>query len=223
MIIDIDSIYSFIFQHFEKTFKNFLTKKELELRTSYITENFTTLPPLSIFKTLLYCDTNNEVGKLAIDFRIKFINSDFETVISECSSFEIDNFESECKEELYRHIIQECSLINFAFLRKSINKDLNLEELYNEHNNVSLSLNRIDKCVCRAQLLDSKAYWLNSNEKCISAIYGINILDGSKLSNESIEIIENENRSRIELFSKLKDKYPNLHKSEFVKHCEFLG
>lgn len=223
MNIEKDDIYSFIFKVFEKTYSKFISREEINKRTSYIVDNFHTLPPLSIFKSILYSDTNNEVGKLAIDFRIRFISKDYEQVISSGESYEIDTFEDECKSELLDHIIQECSIINFEFLRKAANPSLNLETLYEEHKQISLKLQRVEKCSCRAQVIDSEAFWLNANEKCISAVYGINIMNGSKLSNESIELIESENRTRFNMFSKLKIKYPNLATSTFVHHHEFLG
>src|SRR5579872_5238303 len=81
----------FLTMVFQKTYSGILTDKEIQDRVVFIVSNMNSLDVQSLFRTVLYSDTENEIGRLAIDFRLRFITMDYASVIKEGVSRELES------------------------------------------------------------------------------------------------------------------------------------
>ena len=84
---NIREILNFISEIFTKTYGEIISSQQINERMKFLEDNLSNLSPLSIMKTILYSDTDNEIGKLALDFRLRFITSDYQNVITSSESY----------------------------------------------------------------------------------------------------------------------------------------
>lgn len=213
----------FLSDLFNFTYGNIISDDEINKRIGFITDHFETLQPLSIFKTILYSDTKNELGKLALDFRMKFISKNYENVIRSGESYEIDNLEDSFGNELRSKIYEECLVINHFLLKIDL---LNSKEEIISHINEFFTFfekEPIKLTGLTLEVIGNIGMWMTLNERCYSGVYGINFVTMEKLPIENITSIKRINESRFKLFSKLKDIYKKPFEQSIVLNVNFFG
>lgn len=217
-----ENIEIYIRSVFETTYRNVLTHEKIEQRIKYIINNFRSIPPISICKTILYSDTRNEMGKLAIDFRLNFITENFENVITHSNSFELDTFEINLKPE----IEEICIVINHFLLKLFLaqnNCPLCISKSYEEMKN-QLSVRERENSGTMWNIRNGVISKLSKNQRCFMASYKIDVDLEIEVSEQTVIAIKSEKgyKERCKLIDILRIKHPVID-IELVQDVNFFG
>lgn len=208
---------------FTHTYSSILSMHELNERIDYIITNINTITPEALYNCLLYSDTRIEVGKLAIDYRMRFCTSDYINVITSGSSYEIDNLIHSEKELIMRDIIGAKILLNMIMFRRlnlSVEPDINKEVLeLNKHFKFELHETDNNIWIPSEHIL----YSMTQNQFCYATVFNQNPFDGLPLNDNVSSSIKSQHKIRCDLFELLKSKNPTGINLLFVTNDNFFG
>jgi len=217
--MDYKEIYKSIFeQNFTNTYKSFLLKHEIEERCSYIMSKLTTLSPEIILKNILYNCDFFEIGKLAIDYRIMFLSSDYKNAIDNALSIEIDSTDF-----LKEHLNKTLICINHAITKAILNGENNIifdSALSDINDYFKIKLYEpLDELFITDKNI---VYYMTHNQSVYCAIFNINIYTNLPLDTVTLNKIKDNLNVRFEILEKLKNKYPNGIDIKLVKNPLFF-
>jgi len=214
---------------FKRTYGNFLDDEEIEVRIMFILSNLNNIEPINLFKCILYSDTKNEVGKLAMDYRIEFINSNYENVIRTGVSFELDNFHFSDKHLLLTEIEDLCMAINVAINNKITSEVLGIQD---HRDNLLSSIEMMADVIDTKLREDNIMFWnlnrgiqhyMTVNQIVYSVIFNQNAFTGDVMNENYCKYIHGSFASRCGLMEQLKRKYKTGVKLELVADKNFFG
>ena len=223
---NIREILNFISEIFTKTYGEIISSQQINERMKFLEDNLSNLSPLSIMKTILYSDTDNEIGKLALDFRLRFITSDYQNVITSSESYELDNFPGLLGDELRREIKETCIVINHFLLKIHLSKK-NCKnciiKLHKEFEHL-LSLRYKEKSGTFWNIRNGIISKLSKNQRCFMACYGIDIEMEEQLSDKIIASIRNgeNDNARCRLIDLTKQRHHHIN-NDLVLNLNFFG
>ena len=201
-----------------KTYKDIMSESDIQLRIDFII-NSIDISAESFYKTILYNDTDNEVGKLAVDYRIKFI-SDYETVIKSGKSIEIDSYSNETLNSIINNTL---SVINYAFVKSVLN---NAPFDYRAAVNEAKSLFPIvSESIPNFVFINGYALeYASVNQIVYSAVFNQNPFNGQPLNSKYSELILNsELKSRCDLMRELQKAHSTGISLNLVRNVDFFG
>lgn len=207
-----------------RTYLTVLTDAEINERVDYIISKKDELDPLCLYKCILYNNTQLEVGKVAVDYRLTFASDDFREAIDNGRSIEIDSLTSPFKEELEREIYNSCLIINHG-MSKSIlsgNISLDLEEAKNELNYAM----KVELHPSRSHVWfrsSSINYMVSTNQMIYACVFNQNPFDGEVIGEEVKKHVSHHYPFHWSLFESLKSKYKSGIKLDLVRNCTFFG
>lgn len=208
---------------FTSTYSNFLTKTEINKRIKFIILNINVINPINIYKCILYSNTNNEFGKLAIDYRLEFIGDNYQKTIMEGLSYEIDNFVFEDTEKLKKEIKNLCLVILDAVSTYMLsNNDYNFLESLNKLKGI-LHVKDVKKTKPIIDIHSGVKYLMSNNQISYSCIFNQNPFTGESVEDEYKLRIEIIYKTRCDLFKVLHKKYKTGIKLKYVTDRNFFG
>lgn len=214
---------------FKRTYGDFLSDDELELRVMYVLNNLHEIEPINLFKCILYSDTKNEVGKLAMDYRIEFIGPNYETAIRTGSSFEIDSFHFHDKHLLINEIDDLCMALNVA-----VNNKITAEvtPMINHRDDILSSIEMLADIMETKLREDNALFWnlnrgiqhyMSINQVVYSVTFNQNPFSGSVMSEGYCKYIKDSFVTRCGLMEQLKRKHKTGIRLELVMNRNFFG
>lgn len=227
---------------FTKTYRHFLTDEEINLRINYIIKKINRNDDVrNIMKTILYSDTTNEIGKLAIDFRLGFISDSYEQYINSGDSYEIDNifvalndrnnkgkkisqdnYNKRIKfdEELKGYLIVINYIVNMYIMNEEL---ISFKDAHNELNNV-IDHEYIIPFTNGWNLHDKIQHIMSLNQVLFMVVYDINPFTNKKPNEQYKNTIKSNFKYRYELFELIKNKHPMLIDNlNYVLETDFFG
>lgn len=208
---------------FNSTYSNFLSNDEIEQRIEYIINNMMKITPINLFKCILYSDTKNEIGKLAIDYRLKFISIEYESCIENGNSFEIENIQFDEKHKLENEIQELCIALNIS---------INSEIANGLEMNVMSSVDFLADVITTKHRKISQPLWnlhegvqhiMSINQIIYSVIFNQNPFNGEIINEQYRNYIKSHFSTRCLLFESLKNKYHSGIKLMYVQNRDFFG
>ena len=85
---------NFLTSVISETFGDFIDSKEIENRSTWILSKINSIAPELLFKNLLYMMNNNPVSKMAIGYKLRFLEDDYKEVFINPFTEEFDNNDS---------------------------------------------------------------------------------------------------------------------------------
>lgn len=197
---------NFLINHFEKAFKNIINNDDLNRRVDFMLDKEKCTNPKSFYKCILYTDLENELGKLAVDFRLRFISQQYEQAIIDGSSYEIDNLNCDFAEDIRSRIDRELIVINDYILKCIL---LHSQINDNDMNIVldKLNISKIDNIHPRLEIIGDRGIYMSDNMRCYCAIHSTNFHFGVTLTKNQVESIRSLYPERILFFDKFREKY----------------
>lgn len=221
-----ENIQLFLKNILENTYKYVLSENDINERLNYLIQDFKKLPILSVCKTILYSNTNNELGKLAIDFRLNFITKNYKKVIIECNSFELDTFPGEIGNNLRNEVLESCIVINHFLFKLFLSGDncpVCISNAYEELKN-QLSVRERTNVETLWNIRNGIISKLSRNQRSFMGSYGIDVDLETNLSGKNIKAIRSEQSDelRCQFLDLVKVKHPNIEIS-LVQDVNFFG
>lgn len=208
---------------FTSTYNSILSEEDISIRVQFIISNLMKLKPINIFKSILYSDTSNEIGKLAIDYRLKFISSEYESCIRKGESYEIDNIEFEEKHILTNEIRELCIALNMAINNEIMNgKDMDIRSSIDFLADV-ISVKHREPQQPTWNLHHGVQHLMSINQIVYSVVFNQNPFDGEIVNEKYQEYIRTHFRTRCLLFEKLHEKYHSGIKLSYVQNRALFG
>ena len=207
----------------ERSYKKHLKIEELNERAKFMTDNIDVILPENLFKSIIYCDTENEIGKLAVDFRLKFISSEYKEAITSGTSYEIDNLVGVFGDELRAEIKLLCIAVNHWMLKFYLSGETkHIKEHINELE-ATIQLKIRETIPPTWEVFDGVISRFSPNQRCYMAVYGVDIGNGRAFPEINRNIIKTNEYSRCKLFDLLKEKYKDGISLTYVKDKAFFG
>lgn len=206
------------------SYSNVLSEDQINERVNYLHENFSIINPENIMKVLLYSDTENELGKLALDFRLQFIKDDYKNLINNPISIELDNLQGELGQFLRSEVSETCVIYNHFLLECYLSsKKLQIKEVHTLFEN-HLNVRYRERMPERWDFRDGIMSLTTKNQRAFMGVYGIDKDTGDKLSESVILAIRNDPSEglRCKLFEILKEKYNSIE-LDLVNNVNFFG
>ena len=223
----VDNVYKNLFRRIlKRTYEKILSDEKIEERVSYFISKLRNIDQQKIFKNLLYNDTSFEIGKLALDYRLRFISDDYKNVIDEASSVEID--QSNISDFLNRQINGVSSIINHAINKFILNGKINDDDFI-KYEESKKEINDVFEVELHESLpgiyIENNYvhFYMTHNQAVYSGIYNINPYNDEPLLEATINFIKHSFNSRWKIFEILKRKYPTCIQDELVKNSVFFG
>jgi hypothetical protein len=219
-----DAVWNAILvQIFTSTYSSALSNEEILCRIDFIIQNLTNINPINLFKCILYSDTTNEVGKLAIDYRLKFILDDYETTIRNGESYEIDNIEFHEKDKLNKEIHELCLALNVLINSKIMgNTQMDIRTCIDHLGDV-ISVKHRDIVNPTWNLHGGIQHIQSINQIVYCAVFNQNPHDGEIVNQKYRDYIYKHFETRCRLFEKLKEKYHTGIKLSHVQNRSLFG
>lgn len=206
-----------------RTYHGILDESEINERIDFILSKINDIDPICLYKCILYNDTQLEVGKIAIDYRISFASTHFREAIETGKSIEIDNLEMPEKSELEREIHNCCLIINHA-MSKSIlsNTPFDMRAAKDELNSsFKVEIHpEIDHMWFRSGSIN---YLMSINQIVYACIFNQNPYDAEVVTNDAKVHISASYPIHCKLFAILHSKYRSGIKLELVRNSSFFG
>jgi len=221
-----ENIQLFVKNILQNTYKFVLSENEINERVNYLIEDFRKIPILSFCKTILYSNTNNELGKLAIDFRLNFITKNYKNVIMNSISFELDTFPGEMGNNLRNEVLESCIVINhfvFKLFLSGDNCPVCISNAYEDFKN-ELKVRERTNVETLWNIRNGIISKLSRNQRAFMGSYGIDVDLETNLSEKNIKSIRSEHSDelRCQFLDLVKIKHPNIDIS-LVQDVNFFG
>lgn len=209
---------------FSETYDKILDINQINDRVNYIITNLRIINPFNLFKCILYSDTNNEIGKLAIDYRLNFISDSYINTISTGESYEIDNIKFDDKHLLDKEISDLCLVINHGINNEiANNKEFNMKEsviCIKEIISSDIRDNINDIYNLHEVLIQN----MTLNQIIYSIVFNQNIFNGkNNINNYYIDYIKSHYETRCNLFNILHSKYKTGINLSLIKNKKMFG
>ena len=207
----------------KRTYHNVLNEEEISERIDFILGRMNEIDPVCLYKCILYNDTEIEVGKIAVDYRISFASSHYREAIETGKSEEIDNLEMPEKSNLEREIHNCCLIINHAMTKSILTGtrlDLNMAK---DELNSSFSVEIHPELEHMWFRNGSVNYLMSINQIIYACIFNQNPYDGKVVSEGSKNHINSSYPIHCKLFKILHSKYKSGIKLDLVRNSVFFG
>jgi hypothetical protein len=202
---------------FTRTYGSVLTADEIQKRMDYVLENIRSIPAENLFKTLLYSDTTNEVGVLAVDFRLGFIGPNYKDVIANGRSRELDSFDNS---ELKAIINDNCIALNY-YINDAIvsGRTIEFANVFGELNEIMTTVHRPSRD--RGWDLHPHVNALRTvNQSVYEVVFEKPSVERRMHRSPAIHSYHGD---RVKLFQELKRLYPSGVDAELVANSAFFG
>lgn len=221
----ISHIFRLIFKEiFSFTYEEILEEHEILDRINYITSNIDKIEPINIYKCILYSNTANRIGKLAIDYRICFCSNNWKDTVKSGESYEIDNFQKQ--NSLFSQMLNDelinlnYSIENLILSFKNKEKTNIQDEFVNLTEFAFLTLNRVP-------------FGVSINQECYIAVFEdlfypehladlINCYEDGSDKSHIYNSIKHNHPTVCSFFEILKQKYKKIDK-KYLKYSAFFG
>lgn len=208
---------------FTGTYSNFLTKDEINKRIKFIILNIEEIDSINIYKCILYSNTNNEIGKLAVDYRLEFIGNNYQNIITKGLSYEIDNFVFSDTEKLNKEIKNLCFVILDSVSNYMLsNNEYNFLESLDKLNEI-LHVKDIKNSRSIIDIHSGIKYLMTNNQISYSCSFNQNPFTGEPVEEDYKLRVELIYKSRCDLFKVLRKKYKSGIKLKYVTDRNFFG
>lgn len=208
---------------FEYAYINILTSEEIMERINYVVDNIENIPAINLFKCILYSDTRNEVGKLALDYRIQFIGPNYKNCISTGESFELDTIDFHEKHILMKEIKELCIALNYSINSEiASGKKIDIVTAIDFLADI-INIEHREHIRGVWNLHEDIQHFMSYNQIIYSVVFNQNPLDGKVVSKKYSNYIKKQLRTRCMLFERLKIKYPTGIRLSLVSDKNFFG
>lgn len=216
------NVKNFIQRIFFKTYSKILDHENIERRINFIF-NDSRVSPFNMMKSILYSDTSNELGKLAVDFRMNFITDNYEHAIINGISYEIDTISGEFGEKIRMEIKENCIILNHLLMKLYLESEIDIERAFESFENM-LNVKYIKNIPLFWEFRDNISSLISKNQKSFMAVYGFDIEIESDLSEQSKKKLRcnYSDEMRCNIFEILKSKY-NVIDIDLVRNIDFFG
>lgn len=208
---------------FMKTYSEILIQSEVEKRVDFLISKKDEIPPVVFYKNILFSMTDNELGKLAIDFRIQFVSDNYKNVIETANSYELDNFVFSESDLLNEEIEQFCIVISSFISNKILGTtNISIEEMFGKLSEVvTISFRRNKGKILN--LNNEISHFVSLNQLIFSVVFNQDIYTGLPVNEKVVEKVSFEYENRVKLMNKLKEKYKTSISLEKVRNVKFFG
>lgn len=184
---------NFLTSVISETFGDFIDSKEIENRSTWILSKINSIAPELLFKNLLYMMNNNPVSKMAIGYKLRFLEDDYKEVFINPFTEEFDNNDSLKIEdkELLNELIENLMISINHHIEMLIvgSENTNLLDTIKElssHYNIPNIESHNDKMIRESNLI----YFMSSGQFLYMAVFNQNPFSGLPCSTSNLNMIK---------------------------------
>lgn len=205
----------------KNTFGEFINSEEIDNRVKWILGKIHSIPPEKLFKSILFMMNNNPLSKMAIGFKLRFLEDDYKDVFTEPYTEEFDRNDSleDTDKTLVTDLVNKFAIAVNHHIEIIIANDNSIDDLSEAINQLTAyynlpNLESMDNKMIREGDL---VYFMEFGQLLYMVVFNQNPLNGNPCSDDTASMVNERFPKRVKAMETLKVRWPTGIPLKYVK------